>query len=404
MKHRRQELTKTRMNATAARQWEFDRWRKHIGLILPVYRISSFILGIVLILIFPMEFAIRPYFILLSGCLYSTAMAFHRLRFHGGGITDFVVLGLDIVMGASLVLLTGGIHSPFLLFTLTPVVMAALFLDIKVTAGVALFSVAFMITNQVFNPFLHQFSRIEIGYLLIYVTSTGLIAIFPYMINTNVRQQLRTTDILQERRRLSHEIHDGIAQTVSALCWQVQFIHRRLVSMGITMDELTEMEQLAERAQREIRESLELLRCYTVDGDFLFHLKDYLKHLEAQGGISCHLEAEADMPRLDLVAEVQLLRICQEALANVRKHSLANRVRVGITRENGFMKVSIADDGRGFDPESLGQKTAGSRGQGLAVMRERAESVGGGLQVLSLPGRGTELRVQVPINGHRSGS
>jgi signal transduction histidine kinase len=91
-----------------------------------------------------------------------------------------------------------------------------------------------------------------------------------------------------------------------------------------------------------------------------------------------------------------LLRICQEALTNVTKHSGAQSVQVKLKQVNGHLRVSISDDGRGFDILTYYHDGVKAKGHGLTVMRERAESIGGKFRVLSMPGQGTEVQVEVP--------
>jgi signal transduction histidine kinase len=94
--------------------------------------------------------------------------------------------------------------------------------------------------------------------------------------------------------------------------------------------------------------------------------------------------------------ELQLLRIVQEALSNVRKHSSAGRASVDISQEDGTIVAVVQDDGAGFDPELRRPGSAGPR-FGLAIMRERAEGVGGWMNLRSTPGEGTEVRVELPV-------
>ncbi len=170
------------------------------------------------------------------------------------------------------------------------------------------------------------------------------------------------------------------------------------------MNEVRELEELVEKAQQETRESLELLRNYTGDGSFLPHLKDYLEHLKQATDIAFRLDAENNGLHLEAVVELELLRICQEALANIRKHANAHNVQLTVQRVNGHVKVSIADDGCGFDAVSFYRNGNRSKGHGLTVMQERAKSVGGKCRVLSFPGQGTEIQVEMPTNGHGSRS
>jgi signal transduction histidine kinase len=171
--------------------------------------------------------------------------------------------------------------------------------------------------------------------------------------------------------------------------------------MGIELDEVKQLEMLAEKARRDTRASLELLRSYTGGGNFLPHLKGYLEQLSQESNLAFRLDAEDGELRLDAPAELELLRICQEALTNVRKHSGAANVEVKLKSVNRHLKVSIADNGCGFDALAHYQGGAPARGHGLAVMRERAESIGGRLRVLSMPGQGTEVQVEVPANRRR---
>jgi signal transduction histidine kinase len=90
---------------------------------------------------------------------------------------------------------------------------------------------------------------------------------------------------------------------------------------------------------------------------------------------------------------VELLRILQEALANVRRHSGARNVEVGLRTDDEAIQIEVADDGQGFDPGSA------RAGMGLVGMRERVEGLGGKIEVRSRPGEGTKVTVRVPVGG-----
>lgn len=87
----------------------------------------------------------------------------------------------------------------------------------------------------------------------------------------------------------------------------------------------------------------------------------------------------------------ELLRVVQEALTNVRRHSGARRVEVNLWKEGGEVHAEVVDDGRGFDPEAVRE------GVGLSGMRERIAALGGKLEVSSEPGKGTRVAVSVPV-------
>lgn len=344
-----------------------------------------------------------PPVILLPGVgIYTLVKVLHPFRWYDRSIFRFSLLGTDIAVCIFLVISTGGLYSSFLLYTLSPLVTAALFLDRKVTFSIAGLSTAYVIGSHLGNPFLPApLALPELSYFLFYMTAVWLTAALPYLINVNLRQQLQSQAILQERKRLSREIHDGTAQTVSALHWRVQLLRRRLAEMNIDMNEVGELERLAERARQDIRDSLELLRNYTGNGSILSHLKDYLEHFKKETNIDFVLDAEATELHLEALVELELLRICQEALTNIRKHSRAHNVQIKIKSVDGHYSVNISDDGRGFDALAYYRDGAHVNGHGLAVMRERTESIGGKFRVLSMPGQGTEVQVEVPANPRR---
>jgi len=105
---------------------------------------------------------------------------------------------------------------------------------------------------------------------------------------------------------------------------------------------------------------------------------------------------EVDELILDTTVEIQLVRIIQEALANVRKHARASQVQVKVRVQDPCLLIAIKDNGRGFST----LPTEGPRRRfGLTIMRERAESVGGKCRVISAPAQGTTVEVEVPLRG-----
>jgi signal transduction histidine kinase len=122
-------------------------------------------------------------------------------------------------------------------------------------------------------------------------------------------------------------------------------------------------------------------------------LRQYAEEFEVQTGIVTRVEGQSeDVSRLSPLAEAQLVRIVQEALANVRKHARAEQALVRLGARDGCLCVMVSDDGQGFDLRAVG------RGHfGLQTMRERAESVGGGLTVTSAHGAGTRVDLRLPF-------
>ena len=380
------------------------KWQGYIGVVPTAYRFLAFAIATAQILLFPQPITLIPPLILVTSVgIYTLLKALHPFRWYQAGILGYSLLGVDIAVCIFLVMSTGGLYSPFLLYTLAPVLTAALLLDGKVTSCIGGLTVVYVIGSHLVNPFfVTRLSLSELSYFLVYIIAVCLAAALPYLINVNLRQQLQSHDILQERQRLSREIHDGVVQTVSALRWQVQLLSRRLAEKGIELGEVRELAKLAAKAHHDTRESLELLRNYTGDGSFLPHLKGYLKHLRQDTDLDFRLSIETSELHLEAPVELELLRICQEALTNIRNHSGAHNVQVKVKPVNNSLEVSITDDGCGFDAIAYYQDGTEAKGHGLAVMRERAESIGGRFRVLSMPGHGTEIQVEVPANFHRS--
>lgn len=211
----------------------------------------------------------------------------------------------------------------------------------------------------------------------------------------------RESAVLRERSHLAREIHDGFAQLLAAIKLLIEE-QRALLEQGDVpaLMELTDrLSLLAGDAYGSVREEILALHDEAaMDGGLDGFLEDYLLRFERQWGIACTLETEAqvDAPvSLDLhpATQSQLARIVQEALANVRRHAGATRVRVGIRRNEKEVQVLVQDDGSGFDTERIPPSA-----YGLRIMHERAISVGGAISVSSTPQQGTVLKIVVPRN------
>ncbi len=126
-------------------------------------------------------------------------------------------------------------------------------------------------------------------------------------------------------------------------------------------------------------------------------MRQYLAQFSQKYDLPVELCAPAQLEAqgLNPVVELQLLRIIQEALSNVRKHARAKSAQVGFSVSESMLQITIRDDGQGFDPVAVANPPG--EGFGLQTMRERAEGLGGCLQVASQPGQGTQVVAQVPV-------
>lgn len=199
------------------------------------------------------------------------------------------------------------------------------------------------------------------------------------------------------------ELHDGITQTLAVLHWQSQLIQRQLQKSGLQIQTIKQMESLINNAQKDAREALHLLHVNGNSGSFLPQLQTILDNMSKTGGIITGMRVLSNHFHLSTVTEVELARICQEALVNVRKHSKARHVNVSIQEIDSNLEVTIADDGHGFDYSAYLAREDVEKGYGLAVIEERAESVGGKVSISSTPGKGTTVSICVPCAEHSAG-
>ncbi len=188
--------------------------------------------------------------------------------------------------------------------------------------------------------------------------------------------------VAEERARVAREIHDGLAQYLFALS-----THASMLEAGAPLEEvLPKLKQAAAQAQQEARFAVLALSSASGTAPFDAALRRYVEFLTADGELAVDVEIEPDVS-LAPDEQIEVFRIVQEGLANVRRHAGASRADVLIGERSGRRVVRVRDDGIGFDG---GEAPAG---QGLRNMRRRAESIEGGFSLRSLPGRGTALEI-----------
>jgi len=378
------------------------KWQNRIGIVPSIYRALAFAIGAVHLLVLHQEHptAVAPIILITATGIYTLFKVLLLFSWNTKPIINIILFTSDIAICICLLLVSGGIASPFLLYSLSPVLTAALLLRPMATFVVVVPLTASVIIYHMLSAASRTSELYEVpGYIM----GLCLVAILPYFTNVNLRQYLEAQDILRERHRLSRELHDTTAQTISALRWQIQQLHQRLVQKGAEPSEIIELENLATKAYSECRESLDLLRSQSGEGNFVLDLKDYLEYLKDSTGINFVLNVETEGLRIKALVRLQLMRICQGAFTNIKNHSGAQNVNVLVTSETHHLTVSISDDGSGFDSVAYYRNAKLLKRQGLAIMRERAESVGGKFRVLSMPGKGTEIQVKVPVDSRDGG-
>jgi len=208
-------------------------------------------------------------------------------------------------------------------------------------------------------------------------------------------QQVRRLAILEERDRLAREMHDSLGQVLGFVNLKAK-VAEDLIARGRPGDasvELSQMRAAVQEAYEDVRQAILSLRTTPQARGLVAGLQDYVERMREQTGLAIRLETSEEL-RLPPAVEAQVIRIVQEALTNVRKHARARSVEIRFAREGAAAVVSIVDDGRGFDVAAV----EGAKGMrfGLLTMKERAQSIGGRLEVTSAPGQGTRVMLWIP--------
>ncbi len=207
-------------------------------------------------------------------------------------------------------------------------------------------------------------------------------------------EEARRLSIVEERTALAHELHDSLAQTLASLRFQIRMLNDTLVqqqSSVTALDDVLKIRNGLDEAHNELRELLNSFRAPVEQRGLLPALEKITERFCGDTGIHVFLQDSCRMTSLTAIEEMQIVRIVQEALANVRKHANAQTVRVLLTcRSDGAYLVLVEDDGVGFD-----HTPAGRPGEhiGLSIMEERARRLGGELRIESEPGEGTRVEM-----------
>ncbi|MDX3457271.1 sensor histidine kinase [Streptomyces sp. ME02-8801-2C] len=218
-------------------------------------------------------------------------------------------------------------------------------------------------------------------------------------LHAQLLHQAREAGVADERRRLAAEIHDTIAQGLTGIIAQLQ-VATNTPDPAQARDHIDRAMKLARHSLGEARRSVQNLAPVALEND---GLPQALRKTVAEWAERTGARADFTVtgPAEDLHAELSatLLRIAQEALSNTSRHAHASRVGVTLTFLGDEVILDIRDDGKGFDPLAVRERT-GTGGFGLGGMRARAERIAGALTVESEPGHGTAVSARVPLVTH----
>ncbi len=203
-----------------------------------------------------------------------------------------------------------------------------------------------------------------------------------------------------ERRRLSHQLHDDIVQQLAVASIKLQQLEKRLVKLlpeeNAVFSELVMAQELLRRNQQSLRQMAHVLHSGVLEQFGLIEaFRKFTKNIDTllkEQSINFFLDLSPNFPRLEPVVENGIYRTVQEAVINALKHAQAKSISLRLTVKSDLALVVITDDGWGFDTKKIE-----NGGIGLANMYERAEIIGAKLDIASQNGKGTTITLEVPL-------
>lgn len=195
----------------------------------------------------------------------------------------------------------------------------------------------------------------------------------------------------EERRALSRDLHDQIAQSLSALLMDVENLAESSRNVAVVREGLQRIKLLAETCVSEVRNMALLLRPSMLDDlGLVAALQWHAREISKRTGLLVDVVDDHFADTLPEAHKTCVYRVVQEALHNCANHAHARKVRVVLRENSDHLTLSIEDDGIGFDPRR-------NRGLGMLGMQERATRLGGSFKVESSPGHGTRIRIDLPL-------
>jgi len=211
------------------------------------------------------------------------------------------------------------------------------------------------------------------------------------------REQVRE----DERKRIAREIHDELGQLLSVLHLQVQFLRTQYGEVGSAVDEkLQYMKSLLDQTQQVARNITSALRPAALDLGIVSALEWQVQEFVNSTGIQCNLHVATDKINLDEDRSVAVLRIVQESLTNVMRHSNASKVDILLDKQENHWVLQVCDDGVGFNQ----CKSKKKKSFGLVGIQERALMLGGHATIRSAPKEGVILNVRIPVDENQETS
>jgi two-component system, NarL family, sensor histidine kinase DegS len=204
-----------------------------------------------------------------------------------------------------------------------------------------------------------------------------------------------------ERKRISREIHDGPAQLLANLVLRTEIVERMIAKQDYAMvrDEIIDLKAQVRSSLEEMRKVIFNLRPMALDDLGLIPtLRKYVQDYEEKTRIRSIFETRGKEYRLSSAMEAAIYRLVQEALTNAAKHAEPTYVTVILTFQAQIVKLTVEDNGKGFNLEKVDQRTKDHNNFGLIGMRERVELLDGRMEIESAENQGTKIVIHIPTN------
>ena len=193
-----------------------------------------------------------------------------------------------------------------------------------------------------------------------------------------------------ERRRIAHEIHDELGQTLTALRFSLSMVAKnspQSASLQAVQDMAAEAQEKARTLSHELRPAM------LDDIGLVATLEWYIDRVEQRANLAIGLDAALDEQTIPIELKTTLYRLVVEALTNISKHAEASSAEITLHQRDGRVRLTVTDDGRGFDTATLARTPS----LGIAGMRERVNLLRGEFSIESQPGQGTKIEVSLPV-------
>ena len=313
-------------------------------------------------------------------------------------------LSLDVGLSVTLILMSDGLDSPFLMYSLSPIVTASLLMDARSALTAATISalsisgvhIAGGLGTGGLPPVL---SGNYLAFSLLYSAVCLLIAYLPFIANLNWQRRLRAESLTIERDRLRREVHDNVAQTLAFLSLKVRRAEERSpdAAGALTARDVADIGNAVERAYISVRDYLDGAEEGESHDLLEVRLGEVIDQWSKDTGISANFRVEGSEPELPPRVKHQLVQVVREALSNSAKHSNAQQVYLELICADGKTTLRVVDRGRGFSPST-------PKGHGMDIMKERAAMADASLTINSTPGEGTEVIIDYPSNSGNRGN